>query len=479
MSSKTWILIFCLTIIAVIQIPVQALSDSGSYLYDTNGKSVSAPSSYTASRVVYGEELGIGALSAPSDLYVDEDSNLYIADTGNDRIVVTDSNMKVIQIISQVTENGETQSLSRPKGVFRAKDGSVFICDTGNERVIAIDASNAIVRNMTNKDLVAVNEQYVFSPSKVAVNSDGFVHVIDESVYNGIILYDPEDRFVGYFAPNEVDVTPLVAMMDFWKNIFTEEQTSGLAKALPSAYKNLYIDSENFIFTISVSVGNEVKRLNTLGENILKQYDNKTFGDLELAIIDGEIATNAFTDIHADDQGNFCIAEKTQGKLYLYSKSCQLIAVFGGKGSVSGGFDLLTSIEKMYDSYIALDGGNGTLTVFEPTEYIQDVLKASSLYHEGLYVESVDLWKTVLQQNRNLTVAYTGIGRAYFQEGQYAKGLEMLKKGNDTYFYSLCLKEYRREFARKHFLYIVFGLAMFIALLIFLQKRIRNWILKG
>ena len=478
MRGKQRILVVCLIVLLMFHSSMAVFAGSGSYLYNADGQSVSAPAAYLADKVLYGEEWGIGDLATPMDLFVYKDKEVYIADTGNDRIVVLDAQFKPMRIIDKVILEGEQQDLSKPEGVFRSMDGLVYICDTGNERVIAVDGEGHVQRLMTNKELVAVNEEYVFAPSKVAVNSDNFVYVVDQSVYNGIIQYDPQNRFVGYFAPNEVEVTALVRLSNFWKNLFTEEQTDSMAKALPSAYRNLYIDDEDFLFTISDSEGNEVKQLNTLGQNILKKYDETVFGDRELAIMDGEITENKFADIHVDDRGNFCIAEKSQGKLYLYSSSCQLIGIFGGKGSAAGNFDVLAGLEKIGDSYLVPDGGTGTLTVFRPTAYMQNVLQALDYYQEGLYVESVDLWKSVLEQNRNMSIAYTSIGRAYFQEGMYKEGLEMLKLGNDSYFYSLCLKDRRQEVARGNFLLIVGGLVLLVVLFMILPKRIRKWILK-
>ena len=59
-----------------------------------------------------------------------------------------------------------------------------------------------------------------------------------------------------------------------------------------------------------------------------------------------------------------------------------------------------------------LDPYKDSITRFSPTEYGAALLEASSLYQEGRYTESVDLWNQVMRQNGNFETAYIGIGKA-------------------------------------------------------------------
>lgn len=117
--------------------------------------------------------------------------------------------------------------------------------------------------------------------------------------------------------------------------------------------------------------------------------------------------------------------------------------------------------------------------MFAPTDYMRAVLDALSYYSAGRYVESVDLWEGVLQRNSGFTLAYRSIGRAYFQEGDNAAAMRMLKKGDDPYFYSMALKEYRKEFVRRYFVFLILGGAAVLTGLVFLLRRLRRWMLSG
>jgi len=453
-----------------------------SYLYDLKDRSASVPDAYTVSQVFTGEDFGTGRLSSPDDMFVDSKNRLYIADTGNDRIVVLDSGFKLIKIIDEVTADGQPSKLNQPKGVF-ASGELIYIADTGNARVIAVDESGTAVRKLTREGLFAVNENIEFQPEKVAADKDGGVFVVDRSIYQGIVQYDSGDRFIGFFAPNEVTVSAGVLILNMWKNLFSDEQADSMEKTLPSPYSNVYIGTDGFVYASASDAPDSraIKQLNALGKNILKSTgtaDTK-FGDLETSFEDGVEAFSRFSDVHVDESGIICGADSRRGRLFLYDSYASPLAVFGGIGAYKGSFSKLTAVEKTGDSYIVLDGAKNTLTVFKPTEYFTKVREALSFYNQGLYRDSAVLWKEVLHENSNISVAYCGIGRAYLQDKEYKQAMTMLKEGGDTYFYSLAFKEYRKEFVRKYFVWILVGITAFFILFAKTVKWLRQWMLKG
>jgi hypothetical protein len=471
MIGITLLLLFCM--------PVFALSTSDDYTYGTDGKSMAAPASYVANQVYDGTDLGVGSFSQPSDLYVDRAQTVYIADSGNNRIVILDRDFRPVKIVKTVNLDGRSEELNNPQGVFKAPDGLLYICDTGNARVIAIDDKQNVVRKMTNEELTVVNKNFEFKPEKVVVDDVGNVYVVDPAIYQGIVQYDDSDRFLGFFAPNEVQVTADVVFLQFWKGLFNSEQRESMEKALPSPYNNLYIDTENFIYTSSATAetGNELKRLNAMGVNILqtpgRTFGNGGFGDLEISYENYQKITSSFIDVHADNTGIICGADAMRNRLFQYDQSGNLISIFGGKGNRKGMFLGLKAVDMLGDCYLALDAVKETITVFKPTEYMEQVQQALVYYNQGQYVESVELWQDILQRNCNFVIAYRSIGRAYLQQGYSQKAMQMLKRGDDKYFYSLALKEYRKEFIRSHFLIILIIAAVTVTVLALAVKRIR------
>ncbi len=76
-------------------------------------------------------------LSSPAGVIVDSACNVYVADTGNNRIV----EVSALGVASVLTINGLTPALSSPNGIAIDGSGNLYIADTGNSRVVKVDTS--------------------------------------------------------------------------------------------------------------------------------------------------------------------------------------------------------------------------------------------------------------------------------------------------------------------------------------------------
>ena len=76
-------------------LPASAAAYS-TYTYSINGQPLSSPDAYTPDKVITSKDIGgIGAaLLRPADITVDYNNKVYIADTGNNRILILDKYMK-------------------------------------------------------------------------------------------------------------------------------------------------------------------------------------------------------------------------------------------------------------------------------------------------------------------------------------------------------------------------------------------------
>lgn len=142
-----------------------------------------------------------------------------------------------------------------------------------------------------------------------------------------------------------------------------------------------------------------------------------------------------------------------------------------------GQFISARAIEKCGKDFLVLDSETGRITFFTPTEYIEKVIDALAYYKAGKYEESVNKWENILSYDSNYTIAYRSIGRAYLQRGDTEKAMIMLKKGNDKFYYSLALKENRKEFLRNNLLWILPVVIIVITVIIIGIKKIRLWLL--
>lgn len=468
--------------LVLMQLTASALSTDKGYQYDENEQSIPAPTAYTAEKVYFGSSFNVGTFNNATDLFVDKSQNLYIADSGNSRILIIGANGKLEKEIKSVNSPDGLNNLNSPKGVFKAKDNLIYICDTGNARIVAIDENNNVKRTIKGESMVSVNKNLTFTPERCVVDSDQNVFVISSAVYQGIIRFDRNNEFQSFFAPNQVETTVSELMLSMWKKIFTSEQSDMISKSLPAPYNNAFIDDEDFIYATSANVaeGLEVKKLNAVGDNILKiaGKSGKIFGDYDIVIMDKKAVSNAFNDVQVDDEGVITLSDSNSNKLFQYDNEGNLISIFGGNGIQKGKFKRISAIEKWNGNYVVLDQDKNSITSFVPTPYILKVRTALQKYHNGLYVESEENWKEILSENSNFLIAYRSIGRAELQQGNYKDAMVALKKGNDKYFYSIALKEYRKQVMRENFIVIIIATVSGIAAFLWLCKYIKNKLLK-
>ncbi len=125
-------------------------------------------------------------LNRPTDLFIDGSGNLYILDTGNQRVRVVDTSGLIITVAG----NGEAgysgdggpaayASLNEPTGITMGEDGALYIADQGNHRIRRVNPSGEIEAVAGNgvegagSDGLPALESPLMRPTDVAVDPDG------------------------------------------------------------------------------------------------------------------------------------------------------------------------------------------------------------------------------------------------------------------------------------------------------------------
>lgn len=104
-----------------------------SYNYDYWEDIVFTPAPYIPDGSVSGTTIGVGSLLSPQDLCVSPNGNIYIADTGNNRILEVDSKLSsAIREIDCFTMDGAEQRFNQPNGVCVSQNGQLYIADSEN-----------------------------------------------------------------------------------------------------------------------------------------------------------------------------------------------------------------------------------------------------------------------------------------------------------------------------------------------------------
>ena len=136
------------------------------YTYSISGKQMLSPTAYSTNTAITSADMGLLnsdkfdkplQLNGASDIVTDDLGNVYIADSGNNRIVVLNKYYKVTNIIdSYYDDAGQQVKFNKPRGVYvtdasKTSDGSsyVFVCDTENKSIVVFDREYNYVRTIT------------------------------------------------------------------------------------------------------------------------------------------------------------------------------------------------------------------------------------------------------------------------------------------------------------------------------------------
>ncbi|MBR4762108.1 MAG: hypothetical protein IK086_05680, partial [Clostridia bacterium] len=223
-KRKIGLFICVILIISAFSLPVSAASVPYlGYEYNTADESVPAPVGYEPSGVYYGSDMGSGSLLSPYDMcfYGDE---LYILDSGNSRIVVTDSDLKFKREITTVNSGGEQLNYEGALGLYVCNDGHLLIADTKNARIIECDNSGKFVKLFTKPDTAMIADTINFNVKKAIRDSNGVTYAIVDGINDGAVTYLSDGSFGGFFASNEVEKTAEVILNYIWRKFLTEEQ---------------------------------------------------------------------------------------------------------------------------------------------------------------------------------------------------------------------------------------------------------------
>ncbi len=370
---------------------------------------------------------GLG-LSSPEDLFIDEDNMLYIADTGNRRVIKYDINSGQV---AGILENGE---FTGPRGVYVTENGDIYVADTGAKAVLIFDKDFNLLNKLTRPD-APIFADTNYEPKRVAVDGGGNVYLIGEGVYNGVIQLARTGEFLGYFAVNDADLTFSQRLQQL---IFTRAQLANLVDINPTVFSNVFVDRNGIVYTATSGTHrNGMKKHSTNGGNMFKT-DVWSFDDL--------------TDVYVDGEG-LIYACSASGYINIYSKNGEEIFEFGSYVTtvdIAGLFTSLPSIAVDVDGNIwAVDGAKGYLQSFRPTEYAQTVYTAMNLYEEGRYEEAMEKWNEVLRLNQMSVLAHNGVGKAYLHAEDYEASLEHFKVANNKEYYSQSFWEVRNTWIQK------------------------------
>lgn len=430
-------------------IAVSAAQPDRTYTYEDNSP-VPSTNAYQVKIVVDETVMGTTRMNAPTDIFVDNDDMVYVLDAGNNRVLILDKTYRCVKELKEFTYNGETITLAPgAQGLFyRDANERLYICDTDNNRVLVTDLDGNVSKIFEKPVDELLDPAVAFKPKKIIVDNMGIMYVTSGNINTGALLIDSAGNFLGFYGTNKLKETAAMKVERMWRKILKQAETAETFQ--PVEFNNIFWSEDRFVYTVSPlaeEVASSVSKLNALGNNVFPQ-------DIDLYELTNtrKITKTVLADITVDNEGAVTIVDLTSGHLFQYDEGCNLLAVFGGIGYQQGLFSQPVSIESdSENSLLVLDSGKNTVTVMEQTFYGEMIRSANYLYNQGLYQESIEPWMEVLRMNANYTQAYVGLGKAYVSLGEYEKAMEYFELGKDQEGYAEAKAALRDENVRKNF----------------------------
>jgi len=418
------------------------------------------------------EKHDLGDLNDPTDMHVDSQNNIYIVDWGNNRIIVFDIELNLIRVIDGYYRDGVwvEDAFNRPHGIFVTNDMQIYIADNLNHRVAIleiIDDEVFFVREITAPDVDELTDDFVFLPQHVLVDRGGRVFVIVQRVFEGIMSFNADGEFLGYFGTITIRFNPIDML---WRFIMSDTQIERQTRFIPREFQSMDIDEYGFVFTTHVEnwhLNNQVMRLNPRGEDVLVNLIEQVVinGDQRWREVGPLSGPSVLIDVIARSHGMYSALCATRGRIYTYDSEGNLLYVFGGTGSLQGMTRRVVSIEIIGDDILLLDAqGRGRIIHYEPTHYGHLINTAIEMRYDGFERYAVDYWRQLTEIDENFGLAWSGIGRSHLAAGDNVSAMYYLRRGMDVRYYSVAFRRNRIDVMQDILPNILTGGMLIIAL---------------
>ena len=474
------------------------------YVYDVYGDALYSPDAYTAINSVGSDYMGLELpIENPGDMVTDEAHNVYIADTGNNRIVVLDRYYKVNFTIAEFSnDQGVPDRLTAPQGVFVSEPNEkygklIWVCDTGSNRIVVFDEFGNFQRIVEEPESSLFDQDSVYKPVAIAVDSYNRLYVVSSTTYQGVIVMTDEGEFTGFIGAQAVQMS---AWEIIWRRFQTKEQREASEQKVSTEFNNISINKNKGLVYVTTSTIEEsavsgaitgkdkkgtnspVKLLNANGTEIMRRNGFwMPAGEIDFSSRSTDEITGVSTIIDAavGPEDTWSIIDEKRNRIYTYDFDGNLLFAFGDNGTMLGNLGSIEAIAYQGETMLILDKTNDNITVFQRTEYGDILLDAIAAEATQDFDLAISLWTDVLKRNSNFDSAYVGIGQAMYRNKDYANSLTYFESAYDTDNWSNSYKELRKEWMSTYFLLllllivaVILGISLFFKWMGKINKRV-------
>lgn len=388
--------------------------------------------------------------------------------------------------------SGASILLTNATGITVVKDKdsyAIYVADTGNARIVKMNSDFIVTEvYLTPTDEVFFqwnvdadlehSTKRVFQPSKVAVDKTGRVYCIAANCYEGIIEFNKTGKFNRFLGQNTVVANPL---KQFWYKLMSEAQISSQVLTLPPLFINFTIDASGFIYATSypdsedATAKNMIKSINTSGKNVLRKngYVEPNGDAVFLAAStnpEAILGPSTLTSIAVSEDGFYSVTDMKRGRIFTYDTEGNLLYISGEKGTLSNSLNQPVAIEYLtieatesrakQELVIVLDKTSKSIISYSTSDFGALVNKATKLYLENDIVGAEQYWREVVKMNSNYELGYVGIGKSLLRQEQFEEAMKYFKLGHSAPYYSKAYQQYRDIVLKENFSLIMTGIVI-------------------
>lgn len=420
MKRIAWVLV--LVLLGVSVAPAGAVSPYTTWTLGPGGGLYPSQDAYTPL-----DEIDL-PVSGPQDMFLGPDGFLYLADTGNGRILKLDDDFQIVGDFG-------ADILEAPTGLFVDEDGRIYVADAGSDTVVILDGDGSLIHQFgrPTEPLFGANRE--FRPRKIIVDARQNIYVVSEGSIDGLVMLNTNGGFIGYFGANSAEMS---LRMILQRLFLTEEQLDQFIRNEAASPSNVAIDEQSLVYTITAGTdrSQSIRRFTVSGNNLLDRvFGSNTFRDL---------------DVSAD---GLLIAVDGDGNIFEYDVDGTLLFVFGARDTADQRLGLLSNpsaIERVGENIYVLDRDKNAVITYRVTDFARRLHEGVQLYLNGFYTEARPYFEDVLTHNGLVIMAYQAIADANFNVSDYPNALQYYRYAEDRDGYSEAFWELRNAVLQEH-----------------------------
>ncbi len=394
-------------------------------------------------------------ISGAEELVITPDGTMYIADTGNGRVIRLEN--------FEITATYGEDILQSPTGLFVDEDGSLYVADSKANALYLFDASGTLLKEIGRPQEPLFGKNREFLPRKIAVDARKNLYVISEGSVDGIVQLNTNGNFIGYFGANSATMS---LKMILQRLFLTREQLDQFVKNEAASPSNIAIDHQSMVYTITAGTtrSKSIRKFTVSGKNIFPET----------------LASSTFRDIDISENG-LVVAVDADGGIFEYDLDGTFLFRFGAQDNGNQRLGMLrnpTAIARYGENLYVLDKDKNAVTVYQTTAFARQVHDGVRLYMGGFYDEAKPYFEEVLNYNGSFVMAYQAIADAYYKDRNYSEALASYKYAEDRAGYSQAYWELRNMVLQTSLTPAILGLlGLWLAQVVFTRiERRTRWL---